>query len=138
MSLQYPDLTALFLRIGFGTYMLLGHGITKFSKLMAGGEIKFPALLGLSPKICLTLAVISEVIACIMIIVGYKTRIAAILMIITMAVAAFVVHGGDPFFMQGAKSGSKEPAMLYLIGFLGIYLLGSGKYSLDDRFDSVL
>ena len=138
MSLQYPDLTALFLRIGFGTYMLLGHGITKFSKLMAGGEIKFPALLGLSPKICLTLAVISEVIACIMIIVGYKTRIAAILMIITMAVAAFVVHGGDRFFRQGAKSGSKEPAMLYLIGFLGIYLLGSGKYSLDDRFDSVL
>ncbi len=138
MSLQYPDLTALVLRIGFGFYMLLGHGMAKFSKLMAGGEIKFPALLGLSPKICLTLAVIAEVIACIMIIIGYKTRIAAILMIITMAVAAFIVHGGDPFFMQGAENGSKEPAMLYLIGFLGIYLLGSGRYSLDDKFDSVL
>jgi len=59
-------------------------------------------------------------------------------MIITMAVAAFIVHGGDPFFMQGAENGSKEPAMLYLIGFLGIYLLGSGRYSLDDKFDSVL
>jgi len=138
MSLRYPDLASLILRIGFGSYMLLGHGLGKFMKLIEGGEVKFPALLGLSPKICLALAVLSEFIACIMIIVGYKTRIGAILMVITMAVAAFLVHGGDPFFMQKASGGSKEPAMLYLIGFLAMFFLGSGKYSLDDKFDSVI
>jgi len=138
MSLQYPNIAALILRLGFGTYMLFGHGLGKFMKLIGDAEIKFPALLGLSPKICLALAVLSEFIACILIIIGYKTRLAAILMIITMIVAAFMVHGGDPFFMQGAKGGSKEPAMIYLIGFLAIYFLGSGKYSLDDKLDSVI
>ena len=118
--------------------MLLGHGMGKLSKLMAGGEVKFISFLGLSPTLSLALAVFAEFFACIMIIIGYKTRLAAIPMIITMLIAALVVHGADPFFMQKASGGSKEPAMIYLFGFLAIYLLGSGKYSLDDTFDSVL
>lgn len=118
--------------------MLMGHGLSKLSKLMAGGEIKFSSILGMSPTVSLGLAVFAEFFACIMIIIRYKTRLAAIPMIITMAVAALMVHGGDPFFMQKASGGSKEPAMIYLIGFVAIYLLGSGKYSLDDTLDSVL
>ena len=138
MTIVYPDLAALILRIGFGGYMLMGHGLSKLSKLMAGGEIKFSSILGMSPTVSLGLAVFAEFFACIMIIIRYKTRLAAIPMIITMAVAALMVHGGDPFFMQKASGGSKEPAMIYLIGFVAIYLLGSGKYSLDDTLDSVL
>ena len=138
MSLRYPDLAALVLRVGFGTYMLLGHGLSKFMKLIEGGEIKFVSILGMSPTVCLTLTVIAEFFACIMIILGYKSRLAAVTLIITMAIAAFWVHKGDPFFMQSAEGGSKEPALIYLFGFLAIYLLGSGRYSLDDQFDSVL
>ncbi len=138
MNLRYPDLAALVLRLGFGSYMLLGHGMGKFMKLIEGGEIKFASVMGLSPSICLILTVIAEFVACIMIIIGYKTRLAAIPVIITMIVAAFYIHGNDPFFMYGADGGSKEPALIYLIGFIAIYLLGSGKYSLDDKIDSVL
>ncbi len=43
-----------------------------------------------------------------------------------MAVAAFVVHGADPFER-------KEMALLYLIGFTAIALLGAGKYSVDKK-----
>lgn len=138
MTLRYPDLAALVLRLGFGFYMLLGHGLGKLMKLMAGGEVKFLSILGLSPRVSLTLAVLAEFFACILIIVGYKTRLAALPMIITMLVAAFMVHGSDPFFMYGAEGGSKEPALIYLLGFIAIYLLGSGKYSIDDKMDSVL
>lgn len=138
MTLRYPDLAALVLRLGFGLYMLLGHGLGKLAKLLDGGEIKFLSVLGLSPKMSLILAVLAEFFACILIIVGYKTRLAAIPMIITMLIAAFMVHGSDPFFMYGATDGSKEPALIYLIGFIAIYCLGSGKYSLDDKIDSVL
>ena len=138
MSLRYPDLAALVLRIGFGLYMLLGHGLSKLMHLVDGGDIKFASILGLPPKVCLTLVVIAEFFACIMIIVGYKSRLASIPLIITMAIAAFLVHGSDPFFMQGAEGGSKEPALIYLIGFLAIFLLGSGRYSLDDKVDCVL
>ncbi len=138
MSLRYPDLAALVLRVGFGAYMLFGHGLAKLDKFLAGGEIRFPSVLGLPPSLAIALAVFAEVIACAMIIIGYKTRLAAIPMIITMAIAALIIHGGDPLFMQKAEGGSKEPALLYLIGFLAIYLLGSGKYSVDETLDSVL
>jgi putative oxidoreductase len=138
MSLRYPDLAALLLRVGFGGYMLCGHGLGKLNKLLAGGEVRFPSILGIPPTLSLALAVFAEVMACAMIIIGYKTRLAAMPMIITMFVAAFIIHGADPLFMQKAESGSKEPALLYLIGFLAIYLLGSGKYSVDETLDSVL
>jgi len=138
MTIRYPDLAALVLRIGFGAYMLFGHGLSKFLKLINGGEIQFPSVLGISPTICLTLTVLAEFIACILIIVGYKTRLASLLVIITMVVAAFYIHAGDPFFMSGSKGGSKEPAIIYLIGFVALYLLGSGRYSLDEKLDSVI
>ena len=133
MTIQYPDITALILRLGFGLYMLLGHGYGKLMKLLSGEEIQFISFLGLSPKTSLALTVFAEFIACIFIIIGYKTRFATIPLIITLIVAVFVVHGNDPWFMHGAEGGSKELAMIYLIGFFSIYLLGSGKYSLDDR-----
>jgi len=138
MTLRYPDLAALVLRVGFGLYMLLGHGLGKFQSLIGGGEIQFPSILGLPASVCLGLAVFAEFLACIFIIVGYKTRLAALPVLMTMIIAAFMIHGNDPFFMQGAEGGSKEPAMLYLFGFLSIYLLGSGKYSVDDKMSSVL
>ncbi len=141
MTLVYPDLAALLLRVGFGMYMLLGHGMSKLKMLMSGAEVNFPSILGMSPSLSLGLAVFAEFLACVLIIVGYKTRLAALPVIITMIVAAFMIHGGDPFFMKDIHeeaSGSKEPAMLYLIGFIAIYLLGSGRYSIDDKMDSVL
>lgn len=136
MNVVYPDAAALLLRVGFGLYMLMAHGLGKFQTLLAGGEIKFASVLGMPSSVCLALTVFAEFIACLFIIVGYKTRLATIPLVITMLVAAFLIHGGDPFTARGGPS--KEMALLYLIGFLGIYLLGSGKYSLDDKFDSVL
>jgi putative oxidoreductase len=95
-------------------------------------------MFGMSPAIGLGLAVFAEFFACIFIIIGFKTRLAAIPMVITMAVAAFYIHGSDAWFMQATDGSSKEPAMLYLIGFASIFMLGSGKYSLDDKISSVL
>lgn len=138
MTIRYPDFTALVLRVGFGLYMLLGHGLSKFQLFISGTEIKFPSVLGLPPNVALGFAVFSEFIACILIIIGFKTRLAAIPLIITMLIAAFLVHGQDPWFMYNADAGSKEPALLYGLGFVAIYLLGSGKYSIDHRVDSIL
>lgn len=116
----------------------MGHGLGKLMKLFSGEEIQFFSFLGLPANISLGLAVFAEFIACIFIIIGYKTRLAALPLIITMLVAAFVVHGSDPWFMYGTEGGSKEPAIIYLIGFLAIYCLGSGKYSVDDRSYNVV
>jgi len=138
MSVQYSNLAALILRLGFGLSMMLGHGLGKFNTLISGDEIHFPSVLGFSPSVALGLAVLGEFFVCIFIVIGFKTRLASIPAILTMAVAAFVIHGNDPWFSQGASGGSKEMALLYMFGFIGIYLMDSGKYSIDHRFDTGL
>lgn len=114
----------LFLRLTFSG-MMLTHGIPKLLNLIQG-DIQFGDPIGLGPTVSLILAVIGEAICPLLIILGLKTRIAAILTIITMAVAAFIVHGSDPL-------GTKELALLYLFGFTAIALLGSGRFSLDRK-----
>lgn len=125
------DLAALILRVGAGSYMLFGHGLGKAQKLFAGGEIHFSKVFGLSPVINLVLASFAEAVCAALVIIGFQTRLASIPLIITMLVAAFMIHGQDPWFSHGASGGSKEFAMIYLIPFLAIFFTGSGKYSID-------
>ena len=106
--------------------MMLTHGWAKLMKLTAGGEIKFYSFMGLGSEISLTLAVLGELIAPLFIIAGFKTRYAAAPAAFTMAIAAFVVHGADPF-------GEKELALFYFLSFFMIMLTGPGAYSLDKK-----
>ena len=118
------NLGLLLLRLGFGG-MMLTHGIPKMMKMLSG-DFSFGDPIGLGETATLILAVLCEVFFPILVIIGFKTRLSAIPVIITMAVAAFVVHAADPF-------GIKEKAILYLIGFIAIALLGAGKYSVDKK-----
>ena len=105
--------------------MLFVHGLPKLQKLLAGNfEFADPIGIGAAPSLFLT--VIGEFVAPLLIIIGFKTRFAAIPAAITMLVAAFVIHGADPF----AK---KEVALLYFVFFLIIALVGPGKYSIDKK-----
>ncbi|MEY3313236.1 MAG: hypothetical protein RLZZ578_756 [Bacteroidota bacterium] len=106
--------------------MMMSHGWAKLMKLTAGGEIKFFNFMGLGPEISLGLAVIGELIAPLLILVGFKTRYAAFPALFTMGVAAFIVHGGDPL-------DEKELALCYFFSFLLIFLTGPGAYSLDNK-----
>jgi putative oxidoreductase len=117
----------LILRVAMGG-MMLTHGWPKVEKLLAGGEIKFADPLGLGPEISLVLVVFAEFVCSMLIILGFKTKLASIPLIITMLVAAFIAHGDDPF-------SSKEKALMYAVAFLAIGLIGSGKYSVDYRTD---
>ncbi|MDX1784318.1 MAG: DoxX family protein [Aequorivita vladivostokensis] len=118
------NLGLLLLRVGFGG-MMLTHGIPKLLKMLSG-DFSFGDPIGVGETATLILAVLCEVFFPILVIIGFKTRLSAIPVIITMAVAAFVVHAADPF-------GIKEKAILYLIGFIAIALLGAGKYSVDKK-----
>ena len=122
-------LAALLLRIGFGFFIVIGHGFMKLQGLI-DGHIQFPGVLGLSPAISLGLATFAEFVAGIAVLIGFKTRLASIPLIITMLVAILIAHAGDPLFSTNGPA--KEPAFMYLIGFIGTFLLGSGKYSVDS------
>ncbi len=118
------DIGLAFFRITM-SIMLLTHGFPKFQKLISGNfEFGDPIGIGATPS--LFLAVIGEFICPILIIVGFKTRWVAIPPAITMLVAATIVHAEDPF-------GSKEKALLFLVSFITIFLLGPGKFSVDKK-----
>ena len=116
------NLGLLILRVGLSAFMLT-HGLSKFQRLFAD-EIKFADPLGIGETPSLILVVIGEFIAPILIMIGFRTRLIALFPAITMLVAAFIVHGDDPF----AK---KEKALLYLLGYVVVILCGPGKYALD-------
>ena len=116
------DLGLLLMRVSFSVGMMT-HGYGKFLKLIQG-NFEFSDPIGIGSTLSLILTVIAEFIAPILIILGWKTRTASLFPTITMIVAFFVVHDGDPF-------SRKEKAFVYLIAFLTLYFTGPGKYSLD-------
>ncbi|WP_100613029.1 DoxX family protein [Confluentibacter lentus] len=124
MKKNFPDLALLILRLGASSLMLT-HGIPKINMLFAS-PIQFADPIGVGQTLSLIFALIGEVIAPILIIIGFKTRLATIPAIVTMAVAAFVVHANDPIDV-------KEKALLFLICFVAIFLAGAGKYSVDKK-----
>ncbi len=122
-SNHLQDIGLLVLRVAVSASML-SHGWPKFLKLFGGGEIHFADPFGIGDVPTLVLAVLGELIAPLLIIIGFKTKLSAIPAAITMAVAFFVVHAPDPFE-------EKELAFLYLIAFTAVAFLGAGKFSVD-------
>lgn len=118
------DIGILLLRLVSGGFMLFSHGLGKASKLFAGGVIKFPDPIGIGALPSLVMASITEVILAALIMIGLKTRLSSIPLAITMFVAAFIVHGSDPFKKQ-------EFALLYMAIYIALCFLGPGKYSID-------
>jgi putative oxidoreductase len=119
----YLDLLVLFLRIAIAALMI-SHGLPKLSKLLEGGEIQFGDPIGLGPTLSLILVVFAEFFCSILIGIGLGTRLATIPLMITMFVAAFITHGADPFQR-------KEMALLYLLFYISLLIIGSRKYSVD-------
>lgn len=68
-------------------------------------------------------AVLAEFIGGILLMLGLLTRVAAFFLIITMAVAFFLQHGGNPD--DGLL------ALVYLFMTISLFLTGPGKFSLD-------
>ena len=115
----------LILRVFVGGFLLYAHGCPKLASFSekSGG---FPDPLGIGSPTSLTLAVFAEVLCALALMLGLFTRAAAIPPLITMLVAAFIVHGDDPFQ-------KKEFALLYAIPFLALILTGAGTYSVDSK-----
>ena len=112
----------LILRITLGSTMLFAHGLPKLLSYSTKVN-SFPDPLGVSSKMSLILTILAEVFCSIFIIIGIKVRLTVIPLIITMAVAAFIVHAGQPWKNQ-------ELSIVYLFGFTALFFSGSGKFSL--------
>lgn len=116
------DVAALLLRLIFGG-LFVYHGypkLTSFNEMLP----QFPDIIGIGAKLSLILVIFAEFFCGLLVIVGFLTRLAVIPIFITMVVAFFIAHGKDGFNV-------KELAFVFLILSLVIFVLGSGKYSMD-------
>ncbi len=120
------DLASLFLRLIYGS-LFVHYG---YAKLISFDSIlsQFPDIIGIGSKLSLSLVVFAELGCGLLIVIGYLTRFAVIPIFITMWVAYFIAHASDPFT-------AKTLAFVFLLLSVVIFILGSGKYSLDGKLN---
>ena len=138
------DLALLVLRLT-GLGLAFAHGLGKLTAL-AGGEQRFVegvARLGFPMPVAFAwAAALTEVVGGLLIAVGLATRVSAAFAAFVTGVAAFLRHhalghlaaatGLKPVAPEVLESwGKPELALVYMLGFLAIALLGPGRYSLD-------
>ena len=117
------NISLLILRVSFGLSMALAHGLNKVPPssgfISALDSHGFP----IAPVFA-WLAGLAEFLGGILIAIGLVTRLRALRLAITMFVAIFIWHVGDPF--------SKiELAGAYFITSIVLLIMGGGSFSLD-------
>jgi putative oxidoreductase len=123
------DLGKLFLRLSVGLVLLL-HGINKLQHGVAWitgplGEVGLPGFIAYG-------VYIGECIAPLMVIVGFRTRIAAPFMVVNMVMAILLAHRHQIFSIKEAGGGwAIELDALILLGSLALFFLGGGRYGIN-------
>ncbi|HEY1194581.1 MULTISPECIES: DoxX family protein [Flavobacterium] len=124
MISKNTDLGLLLLRISTGGLMLF-HGV---SKLIHGisflvenmGAFGYAVYLG-------------EVLAPILILIGFRTRLAAVLLAVTCIVAVATAHAQEIFTISDHGGYALELLGLYFFGALALFFTGAGKYAVSKN-----
>lgn len=119
------DLGKLLLRISVGL-VLIFHG---YFKIVNGIEWIKPMLGGVGLPGFLAYGVyLGEFVAPLMVILGFRTRIAAPVMVINMVMAIILAHRNQIFSIKEAGGGwAIELDALILLGALALFFLGGGR-----------
>jgi putative oxidoreductase len=126
------DLALLVLRVWIGASLFLKHGMDKLFAYSAM-VTHFPDPFHIGAHASLAIALVSDGICSVLVIFGLVTRWSALFISANIFVAwATVVH--CQFFGKGVSPG--ETMVLYLGGFLAIFLAGPGSFSLDSLLRS--
>jgi putative oxidoreductase len=113
----------LIIRILFG-FLFLSHGYAKLMQHASMADL-FADPFGLGSTLSFWMVVFAEVVCSFALIFGILQRMVLIPMTITMAVAFFVVHGGDAF-------AARELSFIYFIVFIILFITGPGEFSFDS------
>jgi len=124
------DFGILIHRLSLGILMFL-HGIAKIDK----GVYSIESLLEQSgiPAIIAYGVYIGEIVAPVLIIIGYKTRIAAVIFAVNCLVAMLLAHPDEIFTITKTGAWGVELLGLYLFGSVVIFLTGPGKFSISNK-----
>lgn len=130
MNLVHNDaMGKLVLRLTVAILMLF-HGV---AKIIHPGSLEFigNSLVGIGMPSVLAYGVyVGEVIAPLMVLFGFHSRIGGLLIVVNMVFAIMLAHSGDIFSLTKHGGWALELQGFYLFGGLAIALLGSGKYAI--------
>lgn len=120
------DLGKLVLRVVLGG-LILFHGV---SKLIHGPGYIIGVVTGAGLPSFLAYGVyVGEVVAPLMLLLGYWTRVGALIVVINMLVAIGLVHMGQLATLADTGGWALELQGMFLGTALAIMLLGAGRYS---------
>jgi len=133
--LDRPDAARLLLRVAVAGMLLL-HGIHKLRHGIDGiianvERHHLPGFVGYG-------VIVGEVLAPLLVLVGWQPRLAALVIAFNMAMAIYLSHADQVIELGRAGGWSIELPALYLFGAVAVALLGPGRYSVSrgvGRFD---
>ncbi len=123
MISKNTDLGLLVLRISLGGLMLF-HGI---AKLQHGISFLVDSMGAFGYAVY-----IGEVVAPLLILLGWRTRIASVLLAVNCLVAIGFAHAGDLFSISEHGGYANELLMLYLLGSIALFFTGGGKHAVSN------
>jgi putative oxidoreductase len=119
-------LAAIFILSGFNKI----PGFAGMSGFL-GGKLGWPA-----PGLWLTLAILFELLGGLGLLLGFRTRLAALALIVFTLAATIFVHGA--LLSSAADAAAKQDQMVNILkniaiigGLLKFYIDGAGRYALD-------
>jgi len=127
---QNSDLAKLIIRLSLGILMLF-HGVDKIINGI-GGVKHLTTKAGL-PEFLAYGVYVGEVIAPILIVLGLYARVGSVILGLTMLMAIFLAYGGDLFALGKHGALAIELPLFYLVLSLSVFLLGSGRYSVNSK-----
>ena len=127
--MQNADVGKLVLRLALGIMILLHgiyklqHGVSGISGMLQG--VGLPGFLAYG-------VFIGEVIAPIMVIIGYQTRIGAAIIVGNMLVAIALAHMGQLFALGGNGGWAIELQGMFLFTAVALCFMGAGRYAMKN------
>jgi len=130
MTRTNADLGRLLLRLCLGGLVLF-HGV---AKLQGGidGITQLVTANGL-PAFVAYGVYLGELVAPVLIIIGWYSRIGSLLVAINMVFALYLAHRADVFKLAASGGYALELQALYLIVAIALALMGPGRYSVNER-----
>ena len=119
----------LVVRMTLGVLMLF-HGV---AKILHPGSLEFigNSLAGAGlPSFVAYGVYAGEIIAPLMIIAGFYSRIGGLIIVVNMIFAIALAHTGDIFSLSQHGGWAIELQAFYLLGGLAVALLGSGRFAI--------
>ncbi len=124
------DTGKLILRLTLGILMLL-HGLAKITSGVSGisGMLQGVGLPG-----ALAYGVYAgEVLAPLLVIIGFYSRIGALVIVVSMLFAIGLAHSGDVFSISNTGGWAIELQAFFLLTALALALIGPGRFAVNRK-----